>query len=189
MHLASLCEITNYRVINQAYLEKFLALLNYKVVEHERLHLFSIISFQIYSHMSESPKFFRKESKRTKAFLLAKTMMVLVLVFLILNTPRLILGFIEVTKLNSVKKCYEHTQNYEVPKQTYILDFIERFLVTLNSSVNFLIYCLTGSEFRSKLVIWMGWRRMERMSSSREGMKLRIGKEISEHSCEGFNSS
>ena len=119
-------------------------------------------------------------------------MMVLVLVFLILNIPRLILGLIEVTELNTVKKCYEHSQDYELPKQTYILDFIARFLVILNSSVNFLIYCLAGSEFRSKLVIWIGWRRTERMSRSREGRRLRKGKEISEGSelsCEGFNSS
>ena len=119
-------------------------------------------------------------------------MMVLVLVFLILNTPRLILGLIEVTELNTVKKCYEHGQNYEVPKQTYILDFIARFLVILNSSVNFLIYCLTGSAFRSKLLIRMGWRRMERMRRRREGGRLRKGKETSEGaelSCDGLNSS
>ena len=119
-------------------------------------------------------------------------MMVLVLVFLILNTPRLILGLIEVTELNIVKKCYEHGQNYEVPKQTYILDFIARFLVILNSSVNFLIYCLAGSEFRSKLFIWIGWRKMERMSRRGEGRRLRKGKELSEGaelSCDGLNSS
>ena len=47
--------------------------------------------------MSEAKRFYRPGSKRTKEFLLAKTMMVLVLVFLILNTPRLILGLYEVT--------------------------------------------------------------------------------------------
>ena len=101
--------------------------------------------------MSESQKFFRPGSKRTKEFLLAKTMMVLVLVFLILNTPRLVLGLIEVTHLNTVEKCYEHGLDYNVSRQTYILDFLARFLVIINSSVNFLIYCLVGSEFRSKL--------------------------------------
>ena len=101
--------------------------------------------------MSEAKKFFRPGSKKTKEFLLAKTMMVLVLVFLILNTPRLILGVIEVTQLKTVEQCYEHGLDYQVSKQTYILDFLARFLVILNSSINFLIYCLVGSEFRSKL--------------------------------------
>ena len=46
--------------------------------------------------MSEAKRFYRPGSRRTKEFILAQTMMVLVLVFLILNTPRLILGLIEV---------------------------------------------------------------------------------------------
>ena len=48
--------------------------------------------------MKEAKRFYRPGSKRTKEFMLARTMMVLVLVFLILNTPRLILGLIEVNK-------------------------------------------------------------------------------------------
>jgi hypothetical protein len=114
------------------------------------------------------------------------------LVFLILITPRLILGLIEVIELNTVKRCYEHGQNSEVLKQTYILDFIARFLVILNSSVNFLIYCMAGSEFRSKLLIWMGWKRIELMSRRREGRRLRKGKDTSEGaelSCDGLNST
>ena len=106
---------------------------------------------QIYAHMSESQKYFRPGSKRTKEFLLANTMMVLVMVFLILNTPRIILGVIEVSELTTVERCYEHDLDYHVSKETYILDFLARFLVILNSSVNFLIYCLVGSEFKSKL--------------------------------------
>ena len=58
--------------------------------------------------MSEARKLFRPGSKRTKEFLLAKTMMVLVMVFLILNTPRIILGVIEVSQLRTVKQCYEN---------------------------------------------------------------------------------
>ena len=57
--------------------------------------------FQIYAQMSEAKRFYRPGSKRTKEFLLAKTMMVLVLVFLILNTPRLILGLYEVLASNN----------------------------------------------------------------------------------------
>ena len=58
----------------------------------------TITSLQIYAQMKEAKRFYRPGSKRTKEFMLARTMMVLVLVFLILNTPRLILGLIEVKK-------------------------------------------------------------------------------------------
>ena len=101
--------------------------------------------------MSEAKKFFRPGNKRTKEFLLAKTMMVMVLVFLLLNTPRLVLCVVEVAQLRIVEKCYEDGHDYYMSKQTYILDFLARFLVILNSSVNFVIHCLVGSEFRANL--------------------------------------
>ena len=50
---------------------------------------------QIYRQISMSNKFFRTGSSRTKEFRLAKTMMALVVVFILLNMPRLILGLIE----------------------------------------------------------------------------------------------
>ena len=112
--------------------------------------------------MSEAKKFFRPGNKRTKEFLLAKTMMVLVLVFLLLNTPRLVLCVVEVAQLKIVEKCYEDGHDYYMSKQTYILDFLARFLVILNSSVNFVIYCLVGSEFRAKLYTKWGWRPQKR---------------------------
>ena len=56
--------------------------------------------------MAEAKKFYRPGSKRTKEFLLAKTMMVLVFVFLILNTPRLILGLIEVRNIIKIENVF-----------------------------------------------------------------------------------
>ena len=102
--------------------------------------------------MRESRKFFHPKSPRTREFQLARMMMVLVLIFLILNCPRLFLGLIEVTQLNSVELCYHHNLDYHIKKETYLLDFAARFLVILNSSINFIIYCLTGSQFRQKLL-------------------------------------
>ena len=102
--------------------------------------------------MRESRKFFHPRSKRTREFQLARMMMVLVLIFLILNCPRLVLGLIEVTQLYSVELCYHHHLDYHIKKETYLLDFAARFLVILNSSINFIIYCLAGSQFRHKLL-------------------------------------
>ena len=108
--------------------------------------------FQIYSHMEQSRKFFHPASKRRREFQLARMMMVLVVVFLVLNSPRLVLGLIEVTQLSSVELCYRHGLDYHIHKQTYLLDFAARFLVIVNSSINFIIYCLVGSEFRHHLM-------------------------------------
>ena len=102
--------------------------------------------------MRESRKFFHPRSKRTREFQLARMMMVLVLIFLILNCPRLVLGLIEVTQLYSVELCYHHHLDYHIKKETYLLDFAARFLVILNSSINFIIYCLAGSQFRHNLL-------------------------------------
>ena len=102
--------------------------------------------------MRETRKFFHPRSPRTREFQLARMMMVLVLIFLILNCPRLVLGLIEVTQLYSVELCYHHHLDYHIKKETYLLDFAARFLVILNSSINFIIYCLAGSQFRHKLL-------------------------------------
>ena len=81
-----------------------LVFLNYKVKTRileaipNKSNSFPFLLSQIYAQMSEAKRFYRpgSPSRRTREFMLAKTMMVLVLVFLILNTPRLILGLIEV---------------------------------------------------------------------------------------------
>ena len=101
--------------------------------------------------MAISRRFFHPKSPRSREFQLAKMMMVLVLVFLILNTPRLLLGLLEVTQLSKVEHCYQHDQDFHIRKETFLLDFIARFLVIINSSINFLSYCLAGSEFRKQL--------------------------------------
>ena len=89
-------------------------------------------------------------------------MMAIVFVFLILNIPRLILGIMEVVEIGTVEVCYELGLDYEVGTHIYILDFLARFLVILNSSVNFIIYCLVGSEFRDQLRKSLGLCRRDR---------------------------
>ena len=74
--------------------------------------------------MSEAKRFYRPGSRRTKEFILAQTMMVLVLVFLILNTPRLILGLIEVNYNE-----FNETLNFENLSTIHLLIFLELFYV------------------------------------------------------------
>jgi hypothetical protein len=101
--------------------------------------------------MRKAKQLFLTNERRQQQFQMARTMLILVTVFLILNTPRLILGIVEVTQLSTVEQCYQQGLPYNIFKHTYLLDFVARFLVILNSSINFLIYILVGSEFRSKL--------------------------------------
>jgi len=153
------------------------------------LLILSVMNYKIYSQMSEAKKFFRPESKRTKDFMLAKIMMALVMVFLILNTPRIILGVYEVTQLKIVEKCFKNNLEYHMPKLTYILDFVARFLVILNSSINFLIYCMVGSEFRSNLFAMMGIRTTStRPTATSMASLLKEESKITERKClDGIN--
>ena len=78
-----------------------------KIVKFAKITL-----LQIYAQMKEAKRFYRPGSKRTKEFLLARTMMVLVLVFLILNTPRLILGLIEVNETSVFLELFIASSSY-----------------------------------------------------------------------------
>jgi len=112
--------------------------------------------------------------------------MALVLVFLVLNTPRLILGLIEVTQLPRVEACYEAGLDYYIKKETYILDLLARFLVIINSSVNFVIYCLVGSQFRTELSTIVK-KYFGRWKKERENGNVQIQGEVALHegaSCE-----
>ena len=120
---------------------------------------------QVYTTMSHSSLNLRTSGKRRKEFQLAKTMMVLVLVFLVTNFTRVILCIQEVLEHPKVEWCYEHGVNYNHSKTTYLMDFTARFLVILNSSVNFLIYCMVGSEFRTKLFETLSFWKLERKPS------------------------
>ena len=48
-------------------------------------------------------------------------------------------------------RCYESGQYYFAPTTQWLIDLVGRYLAILNSSINFFIYCLVGTEFRSTL--------------------------------------
>ena len=100
-------------------------------------------------------------------FTLAKIMMSIVFVFIVLHFPKMIMALYEVNQIsNSFKNaqtfwqvstipdifdCYRHGCLYYVSSSRWIADHIIRYLVMLNSSVNFIIYCFVGSNFRETL--------------------------------------
>ena len=91
-------------------------------------------------------------TKRKGEFMLAKTMMVMVLVFLLTNFTRVLLGIQELLEYSDADWCYLHDYDHHHSMLIYIMDFTARFLVILNSSINFLIYCMVGSKFRGRLL-------------------------------------
>ena len=95
---------------------------------------------------------------------------------------------LQVTRLNTVERCYERGLDYNITKITYILDFIARyissqalnkkvisnilrFLVILNSSINFVIYCVFGSQFRQELSTLV-WNKLRRISLQKVSANL-----------------
>ena len=104
---------------------------------------------------------------------MVKICSMIVLVFIICNMPRLVLGLFEVTRFDTnnkiisftnypyyripdIIKCFHMKIFYFAPLEQWLCDFVARYLVILNSSINFIIYCLVGSEFRKAFgqVFW-----------------------------------
>ena len=50
-----------------------------------------------------------------------------------------------------VVHCVLSSPSYAVPEWQFVTDLAARYLVLLNSSINFIIYCLAGNQFRSVL--------------------------------------
>ena len=101
---------------------------------------------------------------------LTKIVFTIVLVFLVLNFPRLVLGVYEISRYlsailknapfvhlhnfryNLIVDCFNSpTGMYFGPEWQHLVDMIARYLAVLNSSINFIIYCVAGKQFRSVL--------------------------------------
>jgi len=84
----------------------------------------------------------REEKERSITVMLS----VVVLTFLLCQTPQYSMFILE-----AFSKCgWEASKFYLIP--------IDLFLITTNSSVNFLIYYMFGTKFREQLVIvWRNW--------------------------------
>ena len=96
-----------------------------------------------------------KSKKLVNEFNLAKVMMSIVIVFFILNIPKMSLSLYEVSTIPNILECYERHCPYHISSKRWLLDSIIRYLVLLNSSINFIIYCFVGSNFRSTLVLFL----------------------------------
>ena len=109
-----------------------LTVLNYNIVRASRQRL------STYNKMSSEIR-------------MAKMMMIIVIVFILLNLPRMFLSIYEIFTIANILECYERHCPYHISKKRWLMDRMVRYMVMLNSSVNFSIYCFVGSSFRSTL--------------------------------------
>ena len=77
----------------------------------------------------------------------------IVAVFIILNLPKTMIALLEVSTIPSILDCYDRKCGYFITSKRWIADIIVRYLVMLNPSTNFIIYCFVGSNFRNTLLV------------------------------------
>ena len=62
-------------------------------------------------------------------------------------------------RIPTILKCFESGTFYFPPINQWLVDFLARYLAILNSSINFIIYCLVGSQFRNVLLEILGFKK------------------------------
>lgn len=81
---------------------------------------------------------------------MTKISFLIVVTFVVLNMLRLVLGLMEINHTYTIMKCLNGSVKYMRSLDSYVADEVARFLMVLNSSVNFLIYCCFSKAFQVK---------------------------------------
>ena len=84
----------------------------------------------------------------------AVILFIIVLLFFICHTPRVIINIHELVYLDLLKRGMENDCD-KYPILAFIFTSISNFLLTVNSSSNFYIYCFMCSTFRNVLYDWI----------------------------------
>ena len=80
---------------------------------------------------------------------MSKVMMTIVGLFLVTNIPRVSLLLHEAATIPSILKCIDRSCRYFVSNKVWLVDSIIRVLILMNSTLNFLVYCLGGPQYLS----------------------------------------
>ena len=111
-------------------------------------------------------QYVRKRKEKSSAILIA-----IIVVFVLCHIHRLVFRIYELA--HPEKSMYEHFKRcdsqgkYHVPVAIYFLTHSHHLFLVINSSINFIIYCVMGRQFRKKLRI-MTRRFLKRIILRRE---------------------
>ena len=103
----------------------------------------SVLIFPCLDLVENARKVNKRHLKEIKATYMA---FAIIVTFAVLNLPRLIASTIEVINTNQIIHCVD--KNYVPHKQFYLLDFVARICMILNSATNFLVYCAISTPFQ-----------------------------------------
>ena len=115
-------------------------------------------------------EYIRKRKEKSTAILVA-----IILVFLVCHIHRLVFRIYEMALPE--KSVFEHYTycnergRYHVPVAIYFLTHSLHLFLVINSSINFVIYCFMGRQFRKKLM-----NLLETSTTHNQAFKIDLGK-------------
>ena len=92
----------------------------------------------------------KKDIRRKNEDSLAVVFMIIIFIFLICHSPRIILDIHELMTIKQSEYCNEINE-FSYSAWSVILLSVSHFLLVVNSSVNMIVYCLLGSRFRKEI--------------------------------------
>ncbi|XP_023335619.1 FMRFamide receptor isoform X2 [Eurytemora carolleeae] len=120
------------------------------------LIILSVLNYKIIYVIRNRPG---HSSQSSQDVLLSRVMLAVVFIFMLLHAPRICLALYEVTMIPSIQNCMLHECGYNPPAIQWKADVVIRYLVLVNSSINFIIYCMIGSRFRETLFKLIKFRK------------------------------
>ena len=123
---------------------------------------------------------FGSQRKLWKEVNMFMVLLSIVIIFICCNTPRTIIDIWEFYHLEDIVKCNDLLIKKEIDHQFLpdlwieCLTHISHFTAILNSSINFLIYCVVGHNFRKELLSTWGIKRNQPPVISELTMSLKM---------------
>jgi len=101
---------------------------------------------------SQKVQRFGSARRQRKEINLSVLLLCIVLLFFCCHASRIILDVYEFSNMEKVVRC----KPFHVPHFMHALMYISHFSTILNSSLNFVVYCLVGHTFRRELCRTLG---------------------------------
>ncbi|XP_023337158.1 FMRFamide receptor [Eurytemora carolleeae] len=111
--------------------------------------LLSIANFKIYKRLVARRLRTVSAGSRSLEVSQTRTLLIAVILFLLMNSPRLVLLGMEINRIKTFVWCMNRGSTHSVGTYIKMFYIYGRFCNTVNSSLNFVVYCAGGSEFQN----------------------------------------